>query len=536
MGFRIAGTITRLQATDSAETGLSDAIDRGITVGEIAAMDQPVETGPETTVAFIGRALRGPLDTPVAIDGVAHFRRRFGGTWQASSLGPAVEQFFEHGGRRLYVVRVANNARGAMICLPASHGVLVLRALEPGSSERIRAAVDYDRIAGDDHDHFNLTLQRIAPDTGLVVDQEIHARLSCREDDRAFIGNALAGSALVRLQLPVPGRRPMVTGSGRPQEAGYVEPVQAGTDGADLTDYDLIGSARRGTGLFALDALEQLDLVYLPPPGRETDAGPAAVLAAELYCRRRGAMLVMDPARAWTTVEEAVAGVRRDGYASPNVLTYFPRLLERGDTRPRAAGGALAGLLCRHDRQFGAWETIEGSGLTFVRRYTPAVTLGGEDARRLVKQGFNVVTLSANGRPTLGGSVTLARNSHLPADFASLHVRRLCLAMTGAIERATRWAVFEPDGARLAERIQAQVHAFMSWLADAGAFAGERFAVRCDADLHAGPRDPRRGITILLAFQPAGADEPISLTLHQTVSGCRVTTSAFPPSGVARCA
>jgi hypothetical protein len=41
--------------------------------------------------------------------------------------------------------------------------------------------------------------------------------------------------------------------------------------------------------------------------------------------------------------------------------------------------------------------------------------------------------------------------------------------------------------------------------------------------------DPRRGITILLAFRPAGAQQAISLTLHQTVSGCRVTTTAFAP-------
>lgn len=515
---------------------MADAIDRGITVSEIAPMDRPIDAGPETTAAFIGRTLRGPLDTPVLIGNVAEFRRRFGGAWQHSSLGPAVEQFFEHGGRRVYVVRVANGARGAMICLPAPRGVLILRALEPGTTERIRAAVDCDRIPEEDHEHFNLTLQRLSPDTGLVVDQEIHARLSCHEADRDFIGNVLANSAIARLQLPSPNERPMPTAGVQNRfDPGYVHPVQPGSDGDELTDYDLVGSAQRDTGIFALGQVEQFDLLYMPPPGREADIGPAAVLAAELYCRRRGAMLVMDPARDWAGVDDAVAGIRRAGYASPNVLTYFPRLQERGDDTPRAAGGAVAALLCRHDRRFGQWEPIDGSGLVLSRRFAPAVTLAADDARRLVKEGFNVVAMDSTGRAALEGSVTLARNSHLHGDFASLHVRRLCLAMTGAIERATRWAVFEPDGARLAERIQAQVHAYMAWLAGTGAFAGERFAVQCDAGLHAGPRDPRRGITILLSFQPAGAVEPLSLTLHQTASGCRVTTSAFPPS-VAQCA
>ena len=132
---------------------MSDAQDGGITVTEIASMGQPIDVSPDTIAAFIGRALRGPLNTPILINNFAGFNRRFGGHWCHSSLGPAVKQFFEHGGRELYIVRVANNVRGAMICLPAKGGVVVLRALEPGSTENIRAAIDYDGIDDEDEQH-----------------------------------------------------------------------------------------------------------------------------------------------------------------------------------------------------------------------------------------------------------------------------------------------------------------------------------------------------------------------------------------------
>ena len=99
---------------------MSDAVDRGITVTELAPMDQTIRAPRETTAAFVGRALRGPLNEPVLVNSFGDFRRRFGDIWSRSSLGPAVKQFFEHSGQRLHVVRVANNARGAMICLPAS--------------------------------------------------------------------------------------------------------------------------------------------------------------------------------------------------------------------------------------------------------------------------------------------------------------------------------------------------------------------------------------------------------------------------------
>jgi hypothetical protein len=231
---------------------LSDTQDRGITVTEIAPMDQPIDTGAETTAAFIGRALRGPVNTPVLIDNFSMFRRHFGGTWNHSSLGPAVQQFFDHGGKKLYVVRVASNARGAMICLPATGGVLVLHSLAPGSTEHVRAAVDYDGISDDEH--FNLTVQRIAAETGLVADQEIYLRLSCAEKSNACIADALLHSSLVSVQTPLPEGRPArTTRPGVPFGSSYVGHAQQGTDGGELTDYDLVGSITRSSGIFALN-------------------------------------------------------------------------------------------------------------------------------------------------------------------------------------------------------------------------------------------------------------------------------------------
>lgn len=511
---------------------MSDAEDRGITVTEIAPMGQPIDMSSDTIAAFIGRTLRGPLNTPILINSFAGFGRRFGGLWHRSSLGPAVRQFFEHGGRFLYIVRVANSARGAMICLPAKGGVLVLRAVEPGSTENIRAAIDYDGIDKKDEQHFNLTMQRVAPESGLVVDQEIYRRLNCVEGARAFVGDALLSSLLVRAQTPLPAGRPLATtGHGHEFEPAYIVHAQNGSDGVALSDYDLIGSASRSTGLFSLNQVEHFDLLYMPPPARHIDVGPAAVLAAELFCRKRGAMLIMDPPGSWGSARQAVEGIRACGYSSPNILSYFPRMRFREDEEPvaRAAGGAVAGLLCKLDRIEGPWHDLDQRVFAFNRSLVPATAVAVHDARLLVKEGLNVIAGKTAGRATLCGSVTLGSGAQMEKNYASLTVRRLCLMIRNKIESATRWAVFEADASRVAERIQAQVHAYMCYLADAGAFANDSFFVHCDASLH--PRRPvsDRGIAVLLAFHPVGADEPVSLSLHQTTSGCRVATTAFAP-------
>ena len=503
---------------------MSDAVDRGITVTEMALMGESIDVSPETTAAFVGRALRGPLNEPVLVHDFGEFRRRFGDSWSRSSLGPAVRQFFDHGGRQLYVVRVANNARGAMLCLPASGSALVLRATEPGSTEHIRAAVDYDGIDPDNDELFNLTLQRVDPSSGHIIDQETYRRASYLEESGAFIGDSLLTSSLARLEHPHPLHRPEPTpSSGSALQPGYIEKVQDGADGQELTDYDLVGSRRAGTGIFALEPLSQLDLLYLPPPGKGRDLGPAALLAAELFCRERGAMLIVDPPSSWVTPAKAIDGVRRLGLASSNAMTYFPRMYRRDDEDggTRAIGGAIAGRLCKQDRAACEVARPADVGLALSRDFVTAFDVDTDDAAWLVREGLNPIVLGPAGRARLLPSITMGGGGESQRQFASLVARRSCLRIISSIDRGTRWAVFEADCERVERRVRSQVEAYLAALASVGMLASERFAVDCDVTA--------RGLTILLGFQPPGCVAPVSFTLHQGAAGCRVTTTAFAP-------
>jgi len=515
---------------------LSDAADRGITVTEMAAMDQPIDVLRETTAAFVGRALRGPLNEPVLLRSFGDFRRRFGDVWSRSSLGPAVQQFFEHGGKQLYVVRVANNARGAMICLPASGSALVLRALEPGSTERVRAAIDFDGIDADNDELFNLTMQRIDPVTDLVMDQEFFRKVSYKEDSNQFVGDALLTSSMVRIDAPLPTHRPESSAEPHvPFDGSYVEHSQEGADGQELSDYDLVGSQQHQAGIFAMDKVARFDLMYLPPPGKHRNLGATTVLAAERYCRSRGAMLVVDPPENWLSAADAIAGIRDLGLASPNLVGYYPRMRQRdsADGYSRVAGGALAGLMCKLDRTYGVWHDLEQQDLAFSRSLTPAVNVTEEQLPSLFRAGLNVIANGPAGQSKLLGSVTLRRDSEARRQFASLPVRRLCLQILKTVEEATRWAVFEPESMRLADRIRAQVTAYLSCLTDLGAFSDENFFVECDAGLRKREPGVEHGFAIFMAFHPLACDEPVSFTLHQTAAGCRVASSAFAPNSAA---
>ena len=506
---------------------MSDAVDRGVTVTELASRAEPIGAAQETTAAFVGRALRGPLNEPVLVTRFADFRRRFGDIWTRSSLGPAVAQFFEHGGRRAYVVRVANKARGAMVCLPASGTALVLRAIEPGSTERIRAAVDYDAI-GDDV-HFNLTVQRIDPETLLVSDQEIYRRTSVDPDDERYIVDQLLTSTLVRAESPLPTHRPECTGDS--SGFTYALHAQDGSDGTELTDYDLVGSRREEAGLFALAGVPHFDLLYLPALGKGRDAGATSILAADRYCRERGAMLIVDPDRDWTTPLDAVHGLRDSAFSSPNMLCYFPRmrLRDQPDSRQVAVGGAVAGLLAKLDQNAGCWRSGSAAGLRLKRRYVVEHAIATDSLAPLARAGINAITTGTAGAPVFAGTVTLGCGADSPRAFASLPVRRLTLRLLADIDAGTRWAVFDPNRATLPGRLEILVMAYLDTLRTVGALDAV-VDVRADLAQPRGAAAVANRITLHVIFTPAGCERPLALTLHQSVEGCRTAATAFGPS------
>ncbi|MBX9403079.1 phage tail sheath subtilisin-like domain-containing protein [Lysobacter sp. BMK333-48F3] len=78
----------------------------GVYVEEIPSGVRTI-TGVATSItAFVGRALRGPVDRAVVINGFGDFERRFGGLWLQSQLGYAVRDFFLNGGSQAIIVRL----------------------------------------------------------------------------------------------------------------------------------------------------------------------------------------------------------------------------------------------------------------------------------------------------------------------------------------------------------------------------------------------------------------------------------------------
>jgi phage tail sheath protein FI len=449
----------------------------GVELAQQSRTDHAIERVATGIVAFVGRTLKGPVNTPVTVTSFVDFQQQFGGLWQPSTLSYAVEQFFENGGREARVVRVVNGARPPTLSLPAGSGLLRLAAVNPGSREYLRASVDYDGLSSAEHERFNLVVQRVrTAGSELVEDQEIYRRVSIVPASGRFISDVLLESRLVRVVGDVPLQRPERSAGGPGGvAAGYTLSNPDGDDGAPLTDYDIIGASGTRAGLFALDGA-RFNLLCIPPLTRERDVGLSTLLVAARVCRDRHALLMVDPPASWTSARTALDALRLWPFRSDSAVMYFPRVQAfdrlRGRVEVFGSCGAAAGMIARADETWPVWSAAESEEAILRPGLRPAVAVNEAERVRLAAAGINTLLAVRGGARTGVSPRTLAAGGSGASDWRYLSARRLALCIAASVEQGTRWVLLEHNGPATWERAQAQVEAFLDELAELGAFAG----------------------------------------------------------------
>ncbi|MBD2261419.1 phage tail sheath subtilisin-like domain-containing protein [Pseudanabaena sp. FACHB-2040] len=180
-------------------------------------------TGVATSItAFVGRALRGPVNEPITINSYGDFERTFGGLWKESTLGYAVRDFYLNGGSRAIIVRLfqapqppaapaeGEEADPAAALGPKSAlslGSLTLEAAYEGTwGQHLRGEAEpvsptvataiAERMGLETADIFNLTVRDAAPGGATETFRNISLKDSPRRIDKVLA----AESKLVRWQ------------------------------------------------------------------------------------------------------------------------------------------------------------------------------------------------------------------------------------------------------------------------------------------------------------------------------------------------
>lgn len=178
-------------------------------------------SGASTSVAlFIGMTPRGPFEVPTMVTGFTRYQTLFGPDSWPSEMSSQVRQFFLNGGSQAYILRTAENAKGASVALKneAHADVLKIEAREWGKiGDSIRVEIDYDTPHPEMT--FNLTVYReqVKPNGEIErVDAEAtYTDLSMNKNAARSVEKVLEGSQLIKgTILPLAGPIPSASISG----------------------------------------------------------------------------------------------------------------------------------------------------------------------------------------------------------------------------------------------------------------------------------------------------------------------------------
>ncbi len=273
----------------------------------------------------------------------------------------------------------------------------------------------------------------------------------------------------------------------------------------------LPGDAANQTGIYALDAADALNILCIPEV-----SDPTVLHAAEQYCGRRRAFLLVDPPSSADTPAAVQAWLA--GPTGPprtrNCAAYFP-WLNVADGRGCGPSGAVAGVYARTDAARGVWKAPAGTEADLRGVASLSHALTATDTAALNPLGINAL----RELPGRGAVVWGARTLSSDPEWKYVPVRRLALMIEESIDEGAEWAVSEPNAEPTWSHVRAHVDAFMRDLWREGALRGSKpadaYFVRCDATTTTSADVAAGRLNILVGFAPLKPAEFIVLSITQ---------------------
>ncbi len=475
-----------------------------------------------STTAFIGRARKGPVNKPTPVYNFAEFQNLFGGLWKQSTMSYAVHQYFLNGGSVALIVRVINGGVKARFENRKEKRITFKAANEGQWANALRITIDSTRGR---KSLFNIRVKEKTGNSGDpkkdYVELESFLNVSFTKNHKRNARKVLLkGSSLVRVR-----HLSLKTG---PRRKLDFDVAVGGDDGNDLQDADLRGNEDKKTGVYALDKADTFGILCIPSPNLSGQAARSwlytSVYAnAVEYCKKRRAMLIVDPPSDWTAPVDLTTGIDNLGLArSENAAIYFPRI-KAPDPLDSQVGlfspcGAVAGIIARTDLQRGVWKAPAGTDAVLLGASDLQIHLTDQDIAILNQQGINCLRILPAGM-VVWGARTMMGAENLASEWKYLPVRRLALYIEESLDRGTKWAVFEPNDERLWSNLRLNIDAFMQDLFRKGAFQGrvpkEAYFVKCDSETTTQADIDKGIVNITVGFAPLKPAEFIIIKIQQ---------------------
>lgn len=170
----------------------------GVYIQEVKSDVRTIIGVATATTAFLGRALRGPVDEPRVINSFGDFDRTYGGLWRESNLGYAVRDFFLNGGSQAVIVRLYRNVNVVAAQKTLDEEITkadeAIADAEAAMSAKLTAANAAIEAENDEAKKNELIEKRDAARNGSDTDSDLGKAVKTHADATKAKANALSGA------------------------------------------------------------------------------------------------------------------------------------------------------------------------------------------------------------------------------------------------------------------------------------------------------------------------------------------------------
>ena len=418
-----------------------------------------IEAVSASTGGFVGIAQRGEVGKPIFINSwnayINNFALGMNSPFLANSdLAYAVYGFFQNGGKRCYVMRVASDS----VATAKLAGDLVIEAKDAGvwgNKLKVTVTANADTAA-----NFDLKVTLDAEDV------EVFKNLTNTVGEENYWIDVLdAQSNFIK----------GVSGTLVAKEATA---LSGGADGVeDIADTDYTGA------LANFDVIDDLNLLCIP--GQTSATVNSAVMT---YCENRKDVFAILDAPEASTVSSVIE--LRKSMSCKNAALYFPwikvsdPLSKTGKLRSCPPCGHVMGVYARTIAERGVWKAPAGTEAIVRGAIEVTTTLTNGDTDVLNPAGIVSIIPKTNYGIVIWG----ARDLHPDSSMKYISDVLLDINIKKSVFNGTQPFVFEPNDSKTWTRVKTTIESFLDGLWRDGALFGEKsseaYYVKCDADLN----------------------------------------------------
>lgn len=436
---------------------------------------KPIQSASTSVGSFVGIAPRGEVGKAVLCSSWTDYVRKFANGLDTpfmrdSYLSDAVYGFFQNGGSNCYIVR------------PKTEGMkkAVAQEATPVKTAKTKTTVEVEERA---------VLNITAKDEGAWAN---NMKLEIKANGELFDLIVTLKDVVVE-EFEEVSNDPtseyhytyVVNEKSKFIEIGEEQTLVAKTytfsggayNNAGVTDVELVN---------ALEALNPIEVNMVAIPGKTSDIIHTGLLG---YADGRGdCFAIVDLPKNLDSIEDVMAS--RAKLSGDRGATYFPwgkiadPFSRNGALKLCPPSGHLMGLYARTDVDRGVYKAPAGEEAKIRGFVELAYTLQPSEVDLLNPRGINCIIAKPNVGIVSWGGRTVS------ADPYKRYISdvRYDMMIKTSLYKGTQWAVFEPNGEELWDRVATSIQAFLDVQWRDGALRGETpeqaYYVKCDAELN----------------------------------------------------